>query len=646
MARRHGRIILLFIILTLFSGQFITTFAQEEENRLDITKLKSDQFPSITLNVLVLDADGRVIRELEDFRLSEDGIDVEEFQIEPVEVGADVVFVIDANETISGIDQVGGISRLEKVKNSIIRYANFYMDPLHNDGISILVPSGPGSQFLDKTGMTYANEVINAANLYQPGQLSETPLQRMMVQALETAVINPEDGRSRSVVLFTDGSQLSEQLDYDSLTSMAQEAGVPIFGLLLGARADEDEVNNLNRLAEASGGAMKHMPEAESADALFEIVDERSTMEQVAYKSAISTSGNHEIEVSLDDTSAISVFDLEVSPPSVMVALDNSRPIRRVAAELDTPLELMEPLIQPLVAQVDWPDGYPRKLTAVSLLVNDEEVVIEAPILGTDGVLTFDWNLRHIDQGLYDLQIQVTDELGLQGSSPNVPLAVEVDRPPIPIPTATAAPAPTAPPATVTAFVEPEDVPNDLVILGAGLFFLAFFGLLLVLFIIFFSRRRSSSLAAAATGPASTAVAYPGDFDPHVTYVLAPELTAEDIDAAYLEALEHAPEHAAIIPIIGSNIALGRDPQVAQIPFNDRSVSRLHARIMESQGNYRIYDEGSSSGTYVNYERIGLAPRILNDNDEIHFGRVHLRFHLNKKSESNTETKIMDSGAG
>jgi predicted component of type VI protein secretion system len=64
------------------------------------------------------------------------------------------------------------------------------------------------------------------------------------------------------------------------------------------------------------------------------------------------------------------------------------------------------------------------------------------------------------------------------------------------------------------------------------------------------------------------------------------------------------------------------------VVFADRSVSRLHARILENKGEYRIYEEGSSSGTYVNFERLGLAPRTLQDMDRIHLGRVHLRFHL------------------
>jgi predicted component of type VI protein secretion system len=64
------------------------------------------------------------------------------------------------------------------------------------------------------------------------------------------------------------------------------------------------------------------------------------------------------------------------------------------------------------------------------------------------------------------------------------------------------------------------------------------------------------------------------------------------------------------------------------IVFSDRSVSRLHARIRRRDNGYWLYDEGSSEGTELNYERLGLAPRSLNDGDQIHLGRVQLRFRL------------------
>jgi predicted component of type VI protein secretion system len=122
-----------------------------------------------------------------------------------------------------------------------------------------------------------------------------------------------------------------------------------------------------------------------------------------------------------------------------------------------------------------------------------------------------------------------------------------------------------------------------------------------------------------------------------MTQIEVPEFAAAKDAGAYLEVLDNAPEHAAFIPLSGNNIMLGRDPRRVAITFKDRSVSRLHARILESHGTYRIYDEGSASGTYVNYERISLAPRTLEDKDQIHFGRVHLRFHLASSLSSPAE---------
>ena len=55
---------------------------------------------------------------------------------------------------------------------------------------------------------------------------------------------------------------------------------------------------------------------------------------------------------------------------------------------------------------------------------------------------------------------------------------------------------------------------------------------------------------------------------------------------------------------------------------------------MENNGAYSLYDEGSASGTYRNFDRVGLTPHPLQDNDEIHFGRVHLRFRINRGGQS------------
>ena len=637
-------VILIVVIILLFLAGSPLVAAQEAvfDGQITITKAESDQFPTVVVNILATDKNGTNLAELSNIVIEEDGQAVEEFSINPIDLGVGLVFVIDANETINEADESGGLTRLEKVRDSIIRFANFFMDPLPNDEVSVIVPDGSDGQPLDNLRLRYQNELINAVNFYQPEEFAETPLTRMLEQAVEEAQSSPEDGRFNGIVLFTDGGQLDETVDYESVARRALEAGVPIFALLLGARADEEEITALERLTIPTGGNYIHMPEVEDADLLFELIEERSTQQQISYRSKLNTAGSHLLTVSNDGVKDEISFEVEVSPPSVSMTVDNSRPIQRVGTDPQTPLDLMEPLSQPLVAQVNWPDGHPRKLVDARLLIDGQEVPLEAPVLGDDGVLTFEWDLRQIDEGLYGIEIEVTDELGLAAVSDNLPLAVEIDLPPEPVPTITAAPAPTQPPPEPepAAIIPPEEVQENFILVGGGLFFVALFGLMALVFIIFFTRRSRVSKAATVAqqpgmAPASGVVstAEPGEFDPNVTYIIPPEFAISELGKAYIEVLEHAPEHATIIPIDGSNTALGRDPIVVQIPFNDRSVSRLHARIIESDGVFRIYDEGSSSGTFVNFERIGLAPRILNENDDIHFGRVHLKFHLSPPSE-------------
>jgi predicted component of type VI protein secretion system len=122
-----------------------------------------------------------------------------------------------------------------------------------------------------------------------------------------------------------------------------------------------------------------------------------------------------------------------------------------------------------------------------------------------------------------------------------------------------------------------------------------------------------------------------------------PAFAAQAASMAYFEPLENAPEFRGQIEITDSNFTIGRDPKMAQLVFADKSVSRLHARILEENGVYQLYDEGSASGTYINFNQITLKPQVLDDNDDVHFGRVHLRFHVVPVAMDADSTQIMPS---
>lgn len=74
-----------------------------------------------------------------------------------------------------------------------------------------------------------------------------------------------------------------------------------------------------------------------------------------------------------------------------------------------------------------------------------------------------------------------------------------------------------------------------------------------------------------------------------------------------------------------SGATLGRNGG-NDVVVQDASISGQHATISEQNGSWRVKDEGSSNGTYVNGKKVDSSP--LEPNDKIVFGKVELRFEL------------------
>jgi pSer/pThr/pTyr-binding forkhead associated (FHA) protein len=88
-------------------------------------------------------------------------------------------------------------------------------------------------------------------------------------------------------------------------------------------------------------------------------------------------------------------------------------------------------------------------------------------------------------------------------------------------------------------------------------------------------------------------------------------------------------EQAAIpvpIPITDDEVTFGKDPEKATLVFDDPSVEPVHARLRLVNGNYRISDEGTTAGTWVNYTPVSKEGATLQHGDLIHIGRVGFRF--------------------
>ncbi len=634
MRKRTIHLFLLLLSLGLIALAGLPGAWAQEDSRLEVTDSDTTKFPEVTLKVIATDGESRRLPDLNGLGLTEAGEQILDVDVSEVAVGTELIFVIDANATINNRDEAGGQTRYEKVRDSIISYANEYMDESQIDRVSIVVPSENGAVLLLDRAI-FPNAVINEINFFEPVPVDPTPLDEMLNMALDHAAEDVESARFQSILLFTDGAELSEQLNYDALLGKAQSANIPIFSAILGARADDDEIANVSRLSQPTRGSYLHMPQAADAAPIYDLVQSNKPQFQVAYRSKLASSGDHPLTLELAGARDETELTIEVEPSSVEIVVDNSRPIRRVVSSPDDPLTSAEPVNQPLVAHITWPDGHPRSLLDATLIVDgNPQPPISAPELTADGLITLDWDISNIDEGTYELFVKTTDELGLQGQSSVFPMAVVVEGRADPGQAGVV-----AEPAADAEVVEPEESQafmQNLGIAGIALGLLALFGAILILIIAVVMLRRRKPGEAAAPAPDQY-------LEHDATQVIMPAFAAQAASMAYFEPLENAPDYRGQIEITDSNFTIGRDPKMAQLVFADKSVSRLHARILEQNGVFQLYDEGSASGTYINFNQITLKPQTLKDNDDVHFGRVHLRFHVVPVAVDADSTQIMPS---
>lgn len=626
------------LIGLLFSAQSVHGHAPEAQTtpqpqRLDepwlaLAGLDTSDFPLVRSRLWTADAESAPVSDLSSLIVRENGVPVSEFTTNTVRVGVDLVFILDANDMLQQVDDDSGLTRLEKVREGIGRFANNYMDPTGLDRVSILVP-GPENQGTQWIVRDAAQPVAltAAADNYATtiaGQVlrSNTPVNEMLLEALDH-LAGSEAGRFRAIWLLTDGARLNQQLDYASLTTEALTEQIPFFVAILGARADENEVVNVTRLIEPTRGRYLHMPQADAADPFYQLWQQQGQQVQIEYTSLQRQSGSVELSAQLGNVQDSLSFEITLAAPDVTFEGLNET-IRRVGTSPDTLLPLLQPAAQPFTAVVNWPDGRPRRLARLDFRVNNlsQPVNLEESGGTVDMVSRYPlvWDISELDAGTYRLQLFIEDELGYQATSPVMEVEILVSRPEPPTPTAAPTSAPLLPVVGGLSAGGLTAAPWFWLLLVAGI------GLLgLLLFFIFRTRRQP----AVTSETEEDAVAIPP----------AARGPASDMQIAYLERLDAGgvPTGEQLLitqsslpgPTTFYNVTIGRDPTAVDFVLEDAGVSRLHARIHGSASEgYWLHDEGSAGGTYLNFERLGLAPRRLEHGDVVQFGRLMFRFVL------------------
>ena len=600
---------LVLTLLVLLGVAIVPGSAQEEEEvgpRLHLVRVDRSDFPTLGLHLIATDGQSRPLDDLQALRLRENGVPIADFTLDTLPAGMNVTFVLDVQQADPATEPAEAgpdPEPLQVVRDSLLRFGGRYMEA-GRDRASLMAPAVTGGRWLVQD-VSDPGELLDAVNAYEP--LSGQPqVLTMLGLALERMAEQPEgDDLFRAIVLFTDGDSLNSFL-FPPLIEQAQALQVPIFVLLVGPEPGQARRETLSQLVEPVRGAYVRLTGADDADDLFARLQANGVQNVLRYRSNLTASGQYSIVVSLNGVRDEVMLDLELAPPQVAIALSQTA-IRRVGTRSDAPLEALQPAVFSVPVVITWPDGMSRSLAGVTLLADGTSQT--APFVGKSDALTFEWDIAGLDEGTYDLTVQITDTVGLTARSAPVPVTVEVARPePPPTPT----PAPPASERFLGAVqARLEEVDALLLPLGAVA------ALVTLALALLWLRRR----------PQPAPDPEPDEFEEEEDALPLGE-RADAPPAALLEIEAAAAGEGRVIPLQEDNVTIGRDTRAAQIALPDASVSRFHARIRWRNGAYWLYDEGSERGTYLNFERVGLAPRRLRDGDQIQIGRVRLHFRL------------------
>lgn len=575
----------------------------EARPRLFITATDTSTAPQVTLRAYGLDRDGQPLNlATERLVVRHDGQAAEDVAVGgSVDVGVFTVFLLDVTPGVEG--------QIPAIQQAIEQYAEPTYMREQMDQLAIYRVGAEGAtEALAPTG--FYNTVRNFfASGLQP-QDGPTALIDSTVGLLgEMRSIRPDSSLAPALVLISDGTDaVSTQFEADDVAARAVELGIPVHTVWLENTeltvGQEAGRNYLAQLASEAYGLSARLDQPETITPILERISAFRAQQLVRYTPPVLSGGTVPVELGLvNDPLAVAQTQVTInasSPTVTLLAPADSRTLQLPTVDESVQLALG--------AEVSWLDGVEREIQQARFFVNDTFVQDVPP----EDLASFDVEISNLAFGDNVLEISIVDEQGIPAISPEVTLTVVEGERQIPE-------ALQAAPAFGGLLLPICAGLAVLFLLGIGGFYLL--------------RGRRLPLPSLDRGRGERegrgAVSI-GDDDEEDVYadgVPAPVVGRNAPEQAYLEVIETMTQMPSHIPLRSEEIRLGRSPALADVAFEqDITVSRLHASILWDGHNFRLYDDDSTSGTWVNDQEVPDYGTQLFDGDDIFLGKVRLRF--------------------
>ena len=594
-------------VYLLFAG--LSPARAQTSARLNLYALQTGDFPAMTAGLDVFDSAGNVVTGLtpDAITLLEDNQPRPLNTLEEVQEGVEFALALDPGPTFASRDS-NAVTRYDKVIKVLMDWAATHPDTLGDD-LSLIPTYGSLSAHMATTAAFSA-----ALTAYQPGLQFISPSLNTLAHALDVVTESvPQAGMKRTILFVTSPTSVDAIPTLQNLTERAvgQQVRVNVWIVASTDFFSTAGATALKDLAIQTGGQSFLFSGEEPLPGLEIYLAPLRHTYQLTYTSGILTPGGHTLaaQVNLNSetvTSTILPFELNVQPPNPILVAPPEQIVRQAPDERTTAATAFLPNQQSIDIIIEFPDGRTRPLVSTTLYVDNQKVAENT----AEPFNHFTWDLSgYATSGQHILSVEAVDDLGLSKVSLGVPVTITVVRPQFGL----------------------------LPFLSRNSLWVAFAAILLA----------GVVLGATLVGGRVRRRARPADresrTDPLTQPVQAetgrrglqlpwkrPVKQAE----AYLVRLKDdgQPVTAPPIPVVTPEMTFGSDPLQATRILDDPSVSPLHARLQQENGEYILSDEKSTAGTWVNYESL-TAPRRLQHGDVLHIGRLSYRFMLRKPPE-------------
>jgi hypothetical protein len=634
---RWYRSILLTLIFLCFTARAI---AQDDDPTPSATLSRPDigLFPTIQVFLDVRDDQGRFIHNLQpsDITIFENTVAIPASGLEEIRPGVQAVVVINPGPPFA-LRNSQAIARYDLLLEALNNWFKNRQGSTIDDW-SLLVNNGP--RILHGNDPMEIYEALQGVNVEVRDSI---PNLDSAFQAVELAADQPpRNGMGRAVFFITPPLDETYAQSLDNLTSRAQELGVRFFIWMVGLDDNSTRlsIERLQSMAQATQGDFAIFSAEEAhpdPEQYFEPLRETYI---VSYPSQIRTSGTHQLQpevITEQGTIIGSILNFElniqnpvpafIQPPTTIVRTLPDE-AENTEAEADSPTSY-QPESQQLEILVDFPDGMVRPLQRSALFIDG--TLVEEHL--QEPFHRFMWDLTaYTTSADHNLRVDVLDSFGLSGSSVETRVLVAVEQPV----------------STIRAFIN-----RNLPILAGAIIIMA--GAILFLVLILGGKlrprrpgttrspRRQPERALIATPPPqkpesqaswTSRIQWPHLYTAGRTYAfltpleatrpIAEPISTLDASSARLFRSQHPP-----IPVNATELTIGSDPAQASILLTDPSVESLHARLLRQEdGAFRLLDEDSTAGTWINYKIVPKEGAPLFHGDLVHIGRSGFRFTL------------------